>query len=76
MQQLKPFDIVALLIDVPDMGLRRGDVGTIVEVFDSTEHHPSGYLIEFVNQQGETLAELSVTDPEIIIQLHFKLNAA
>ena len=76
MEKLKSFDIVALLIDVPDAGLRRGDVGTVVEVFELTAQHPEGYLIEFVNNKGETLAELSVTDPQQIIQLNFKLCAA
>ena len=76
MEKLKPFDIVAILIDVPHAGLRRGDVGTVVEVFESTDQHPEGYLIEFVNNKGETLAELSMTDPQQIIQLNFKLRAA
>jgi hypothetical protein len=76
MEKLKPFDIVALLVEAPEAGLRRGDVGTVVEVFDPTDHHPEGYLIEFVNSEGETLTELSVTDPQQIIQLNFKLRAA
>ena len=76
MEKLKPLDIVALLVETPEAGLRRGDVGTVVEVFEATDHHPEGYLIEFVNSKGETLAELSVTDPQQIIQLNFKLHAA
>jgi Domain of unknown function (DUF4926) len=76
MEKLKPLGIVALLIDVPEVGLRRGDVGTVVEVFESTDHHPEGYLVEFVNKKGETQVELSVTDPEQIMQLNFKLYAA
>jgi hypothetical protein len=48
----------------------------VVEVFESTDHHPEGYLVEFVNKKGETQVELSVTDPEQIMQLNFKLYAA
>jgi hypothetical protein len=76
MERLKPFDMIALLDDVSEKGLRRGDVGTVVEVFESTDHHPEGYLIEFVNEKGKTLAELSVTDPQQIMKLNFKLSAA
>lgn len=75
MEKMKPFDIVALLVDAPEQGLRRGDVGTIVEVFEPNEHHPGGYLVEFVNETGETQVELDVTDPHQIIQIHFKVRA-
>jgi hypothetical protein len=75
MKGLKPFDIVALLVDSPESGLRRGDVGTVVKIFESTKNHPGGYLVEFVNEKGGTMAELSVTDPELIMKLNFKLNA-
>ena len=76
MEKLKPFDLVALLADVPEHNLRRGDVGTVIEVFEANEHHPGGYLVEFANEQGETLAELDVTDPQQVMQIHFKLRAA
>lgn len=76
MEKLKPFDIVALLVDVPERNLRRGDVGTVIEGFEANEHHPGGYLVEFVNDAGETLAELDVTDPKQVMQIHFKLRAA
>ncbi len=76
MERLKPLDMIALLDDVSEKGLRRGDVGTVVEVFESNDDHPEGYLVEFVDEKGETLAELSVTDPQPIMKLNFKLSAA
>ncbi len=62
--------MIALLADFPASGLHRGDVGTVVEVFESNDHHSEGYLIEFINEKGETLAELIVTDPEQIMRLN------
>jgi hypothetical protein len=54
---------VALAVDVPTAGIRRGDVATIVD------HHASpgagvepGYSVEVFNAVGETLAVL--TQPE------------
>ncbi len=74
--KLKPYDLVALLVDVPEHDLLRGDVGTVIEVFEANEHQPDGYLVEFVNEGGETRIELDVTDPKQVMQIHFKLRAA
>ncbi len=54
---------VALAVDVPADGIRRGDVATIVE------HHASpaagtepGYSVEVFNAVGETLAVLTLPE--------------
>jgi hypothetical protein len=47
----KPYDVVALLQDVPEEKISRGMVGTVVEPLDD-EH----VLVEFSNSYGETLA--------------------
>ncbi len=54
---------VALAVDVPTEGIRRGDVATIVE------HHSSpvpgvepGYSVEVFNAVGETLAVLTLPE--------------
>lgn len=70
MNEIEPFDIVALLIDAPEHGLRRGDVGTVLEVFAENKHHPAGYLIEFVAEDGSTISLLDVTDLSQIVKLH------
>lgn len=52
-------DTVVLARDVPEEGLRRGDLGAIVEVFGS-----DGLEVEFVTGSGRTqaLLTLSVND--------------
>jgi uncharacterized protein YwbE len=38
-------DVVALLIDQPDAGLQRGDVGTVIQVLESSSDHPAGLIV-------------------------------
>jgi hypothetical protein len=47
----KPYDVVALLSDIPEERLTRGMVGTVVEPLDEVN-----VLVEFSNANGETLA--------------------
>ncbi len=49
-------DAVVLTCDLPEHGLERGDVGTVVLVHPST-----GYEVEFIALDGETLAVVSLT---------------
>jgi len=44
-------DLVALLTDLPDLGLVRGDVGTVAMVHGQQE----GFEVEFVNAGGKTI---------------------
>lgn len=47
------FDRVQLLIDVPDLGLKREAVGTVLMVHT----HPSvAYEVEFMEAEGHTFA--------------------
>jgi hypothetical protein len=55
---------VALLHDLPDRGLVRGQVCTVVEV-----HSRDAVEVEFVDDQGRTYALLTVRTEELI-QLH------
>ena len=48
-------DTVALTRDIPDAGLRRGDLGVIVEV-----HSPAAFEVEFVAASGHTQALVSL----------------
>ena len=52
-------DTVVLTRDVPDAGLRRGDLGAIVEAYG-----PDAFEVEFVAASGRTqaLVTLSATD--------------
>ena len=76
MQEIKESDLVALLTDLPEAGLRRGDVGTVIEVFRRTEHHPGGYVVELVTEDGEVYAHADITDESQLVQLRFKREAA
>ena len=58
------FSRVALQIDLPEYGLRRGDVATIVD------HHPvsvgeNGYSLEVFNALGETIAVVVLAESQI-----------
>ena len=57
--RFKELDTVVLDRDMPEHGLRRGDLGAIVQV-----HEPDGLEVEFVTASGRTqaLVTLSVGD--------------
>ncbi len=50
---------VVLLRDLPDEGLRAGEVGTVVERHDVPGREP-GYSVEFFDMLGETVAVVTV----------------
>ncbi|MDA3938811.1 MAG: DUF4926 domain-containing protein [Spirochaetia bacterium] len=61
----KLFEEVSLAKDIPEKGLKRGDVATIVE------HHPvsigeEGYSLEVFNSLGDFVAVLTV--PKSVIE--------
>lgn len=60
------FYVVALLEDIPDKALRRGQVGTIVETLA-----PGVYEVEFVDDSGRVYASLSLR-AEQLMRLHYK----
>lgn len=45
-------DVVTLTVDVPEDGLKSGDVGTIVSVYADGE----AFAVEFIAFDGETIA--------------------
>jgi hypothetical protein len=49
-------DTIVLDRDPPDHGLRRGDVGAVLEVYE-----PDGLEVEFVTASGRTAALLTLT---------------
>ncbi len=48
---VKLLDAVVLEKDMPDHGLKRGDIGAVVELYD-----PDGLEVEFVAGSGRTQA--------------------
>jgi hypothetical protein len=73
MDDIHENDLVALLVDQPKAGLHRGDVGTVIQVFESTADHPAGFIIEFANETGKIRAETDITDRTQIVKLRFNL---
>lgn len=65
MESIKPFAVVALLEDVPERGLRRGQVGTVVEPLA-----PGVVEVEFSDNQGRTYATLALLADQLIVLHH------
>lgn len=59
------FTRVALKIDVPENGLRRGDVATIVEYHKARPGQEPGYSLEVFNAVGETVAVITLRESQI-----------
>jgi hypothetical protein len=53
-------DTVVLDRDLPEHGLRRGDLGAVVDV-----HAPDGLEVEFVMASGKTQALVSLRDGDV-----------
>ncbi len=61
-QSIKLLDVVALTDDLPENGLARGQVGTVVEVLA-----PDVVEVEFGDDQGRTYAELAVPREKLMV---------
>jgi len=55
-------DTVALLDDLPERNLKRGEVGTIVEILA-----PDVYEVEFSDDDGQTYAELALRSDQLVL---------
>ena len=56
----KLLDCVVLVSDLPKFGLRVGDLGTVVAMYD-----PDGLEVEFIKASGETQAVLTLTEADV-----------
>jgi hypothetical protein len=56
------FDVIELIVDLPEHGLRAGMQGTVVHC-----HSESVCEIEFVNEDGETIALLPLHRDQFIV---------
>jgi hypothetical protein len=61
-QSIKLLDVVALLEDMPEVGLLRGHVGTVVEYLALEV-----YEVEFNDNQGETYAMASIEAARLMV---------
>jgi hypothetical protein len=60
--EIKLLDVVALTEDLPDKGVYRGQVGTIVELLAE-----GVFLVEFSDNQGHTYAMLSLKNEQLMV---------
>ena len=60
-RKIKLLDTVALLEDLPERRLKRGEVGTVVEILA-----PDAYEVEFCDDEGRTYAELALRGEQIV----------
>jgi len=67
----KLFDVVALLEDLPSRGLRRGQVGTVVEVLA-----PGVLEVEFSDNDGRTYATLALRSEQLMVLHHESIGVA
>jgi hypothetical protein len=58
---IQELDSVVLATDLPEYGLERGDIGTVV----LTHRDGEGYEVEFMTLDGETLAVVSLLASQI-----------
>ena len=70
MANIRPLDVVALTTDLPDNGLVRGQVGTVVELLA-----PDVYEVEFSDDEGRAYALLPLRDQDLMI-LHYQPHEA
>jgi hypothetical protein len=62
---MKLLDVVALIQDLPEQNLYKGQVGTIIEVYE-----PDVFEVEFVDSQGKTYAVETLSNRSLM-QLHY-----
>jgi len=60
-RKIKLLDTIALVHDIPSRKLKRGEVGTVVEILA-----PNVYEVEFCDDDGETYCELALLDSQLI----------
>jgi hypothetical protein len=65
-QEISVLDVVALTEDIPDRGLLRGQVGTVVESLG-----PGVFEVEFADNEGRTYAMLSLKSSQLLV-LHYQ----
>jgi Domain of unknown function (DUF4926) len=71
MADLELLSVVALMRDMPEAGLVRGQVGTVVEVLG-----PGVFEVEFSDDSGRTYASLALRSYDLLRLHHEPLHEA
>lgn len=64
---VKLLDVVALTVDLPEYGLWRGQVGTVVEILADG----AAFEVEFSDRNGRTYESIGLRPNQIMV-LHFE----
>jgi Domain of unknown function (DUF4926) len=64
---IKLLDVVALIVDLPEYNLWRGQVGTVVEILAGG----TAFEVEFSDREGRTYESIGLR-PEQLIVLHYE----
>ncbi len=70
-QKPQLLDVVALTADLPEHGLYRGQVGTVVE-----ELAPDVFEVEFCDDNGRAYASLALSQDQLMILRYQPTNVA
>lgn len=62
---IRLLDVVALTADLPDRGLRQGQVGTVVETLDD-----DAYEVEFSDNEGRAYATAALKGDQLLVLHH------
>ena len=58
---IKELDSVVLAVDLPEHGLAKGDIGTVVLVHEDGK----GFTVEFMTLAGSTVAVVTLLAPQV-----------
>lgn len=64
-KKIKLLDTVALSEDTPQRNLKRGEVGTVVEILA-----PDTYEVEFCDDEGQTYAMFALRADQLMVLLN------
>ena len=70
MDKIEVLDVVALIEDLDSEGLRRGEVGTVVEQWKE-----GVFEVEFSDESGKAYA-FAALRPDQLMKLHFRKDEA
>ncbi|HEX3528923.1 MAG TPA: DUF4926 domain-containing protein [Thermoanaerobaculia bacterium] len=71
-EPIQTLEVVALTVDVPDFNLRRGQVGTVVDVLGGGK----ALEVEFSDRDGRTYASLGLRPEQLMVLRYAPLGSA
>jgi len=70
-EPIQPLEVVALTVDVPGFQLRRGQVGTVVEILAGGK----ALEVEFSDRDGRTYASLGLRPEQLMVLRYAPVGA-